>query len=137
MQIISFWPILISSIISFAISSIWYAPALFGKKWMEANHIGETDVAEIRSRGIKRRYLFLFILSLVEFSVLAFIMAGTNVSNTIDGAFVGFLAWLGFMIPLTISGALWKRDGWKLFCIDSIHYLLTIVIGGAIIGAWR
>jgi hypothetical protein len=60
-----------------------------------------------------------------------------EVRSSTDGSFVGLLAWIGFILPISISGLLWKRDTFTLFLIDVVYNLLIITIGGAIIGAWR
>ena len=137
MNSLNFWPVLIASVIGFGISSLWYSPILFGKEWLALLEITDADMREMRERGVWRSYLSQLVAMLVTFSVLAFAVLSLNITNGSDGAFLGFLAWLGFMVPVSLSGWLWKKESFKLILIESIGYLLILVVGGAIIGAWR
>jgi len=135
MSTINYLPILVSSVVGFGISSLWYSPILFGKEWMEARKISTNDIE--KTKGIFRSYITQFIVTLVTFSVLAFIISMADVRSSTDGAFLGLLAWLGFIVPTSLSSLLWKRETITLVLIDTINYLLILTIGGAIIGAWR
>ncbi len=138
MNTINFWPILISSVVAFAIGALWYSPVLFGKEWMSLLKITEKDVADMKTRGgMWKRYIAQFVMSLVMFAVLAFIIASSNGSTATDGAFLGFFVWLGFVLPISISSFLWKNQPFKLILIEAIQYLVTLVIAGGIIGAWK
>ncbi len=137
MNSINIWPILITSVVGFGISSLWYSPILFGKEWADLLSISDKDIANMRASSIWTKYIVQFILSFISFSILAFVMSIIDVSNTSDGAFVGLIAWLGFMLPLFASGFLWKKDPFKLMMIDAVNYLLILTIGGAILGTWR
>ena len=134
---INFWPILVASLVSFAIGSLWYSPVLFGKEWMALTKISDKDINDTRARGVWKLYIVQFIFTLIMFCVIGFTIATANIDSSSDGGFVGFLAWLGFVVPMQVSGFLWKRHSFKLVLIESINYLVTLVIGGAIIGAWR
>lgn len=134
MNTVNYLPILVSSVVAFGISSLWYSPILFGKEWMEGRKISELDMD---NKGVLKSYLFQFIESLITFSVLAFILSMTEIQNGTDGAFLGLLAWLGFILPTSLSDLIWKKEKITLVLIDTINYLLILVIGGAIIGAWN
>jgi len=137
MQIISFWPILVASIVSFGISALWYSPILFGKQWMTLLNLTDTEIGEMRNRGIWKLYIVQFIMTLISFCVLAFIFVATSAKGIGNGAILGFFVWLGFVATHSVAGLLWEKRSFKLFLIDTISILLTLVIGGAIIGAWK
>lgn len=134
MEPINILPILVSSIMAFGIGSFWYSPFLFGKEWLEGRHIKPDS---IEKSGIIQSYTIQLIFTVITFSVLAFLISMAEVRSSTDGAFVGLLAWVGFILPISLSGLLWKRDSFTLFLIDVVYNLLIITIGGAIIGAWR
>lgn len=134
MQQINYITLLISALVGFGIGSFWYSPFLFGKEWMEGRNISKDD---IKTNSVFRSYIVQFISSVITFFVLGFIINSVGVTNSSEGAFIGALAWLGFIIPTSISGLLWKKESWTLFLIDTVYYLLILTIGGAILGAWR
>lgn len=137
MTSINFWPILGASVAGFAISALWYSPVLFGKEWLSLARMTAADIAEARARGIATYYLIQFVSTLVMFIVMGFAAISAGALSAGDGAFVGFLAWIGFVIPTKMGVLLWRKEPFKLFLIDAINYFLVLIVGGAIIGAWN
>lgn len=137
MSTINFLPILIASAVSFAISSLWYSPFIFGNAWTNLLKISDRDIANISPKNVWLRYLIQFIATLINFSVLAFAIVSFGVNSGSDGAFVGLIAWLGFIATGSVARLLWEKEPLKLVLIDAINDLLILTIGGAIIGAWR
>lgn len=135
MEPINFISIVIASVVSFGISSFWYSPFLFGKEWMEGRNISEKDLSSTKT--ISRAYIIQFILTLLTFVFIAFVISASQAQTSTDGAFIGLLSWLGFVIPLSASGLLWKKESFTLFLIDAVDYLVILTIGGAIIGGWN
>jgi hypothetical protein len=134
MEPINILPIIVSSLVAFGIGSFWYSPFLFGKEWMEGRKIKEDAIDK---SSVLRSYIIQIIFSVVSFSVLAFLISMAEVRSSTDGSFLGLLTWIGFVIPISLSGLIWKRDTFTLFLIDVVYNLLILTIGGAIIGAWR
>jgi hypothetical protein len=137
MQTINFWPIFVASIVGFGISALWYSPIIFGKTWMSLVKISDADMNEARSKGIWKLYIIQFIMTVISFCIMAFIISGTNAQGGGNGAFIGFLIWLGFVLTGAVSNLMWEKYPMKLMLIDMASILLTFVIGGAIIGAWK
>jgi len=137
MNSINFLPIFVASVVAFGLSSLWYSPILFGREWLKLQKISDQDLAARKETGIIKSYIVQFIMTLVTFSVLAFIISFTAIRNSADGAFLGALAWLGFILANSIGEVLWSKKPLTLVLIDSINYLIILTIGGAIIGAWR
>lgn len=137
MQAINFWPILVASLVAFGLGALWYSPILFGKEWMSLIKMDDSEIAGMKVSGVWKGYVTQFILTLVTFAILGFVINSTIATTATDGGFIGFILWLGFIIPTAASGLLWKKDPFKLVLIDVVNQLLVLVIGGAIIGAWR
>ena len=134
MEPINIFPILVATVVAFGIGSLWYSPFLFGKEWLEGRNIKEENIEKF---GTIKRYVVQIIFTLISFSVLAFIISMAEVRSSTDGAFLGILAWIGFIIPSSLAGLIWKRDTFTVFLIDVVYSLLILTIGGAIVGAWR
>lgn len=128
---------LISAVVGFGIGALWYSPILFGKEWMRLSRVSDSDMAQAKARGMWKPYLVHFIMNLVMFAVLGFFVASSDAITSTDGAFLGLIAWIGFIAPMGIYGLLWKREPFKLVLIDSVQILIGLVIGGAILGAWK
>ncbi len=136
METINLWSILVASVVAFAISAVWYSPILFGKEWMSLLGYTEKDIAETKKKGLTKSYVIQFIMTIITFIVIAFVISALNAQNVRDGAFIGLIAWVGFIVPVTVSCMLWEKSPLKLVLIDSIAMLICWIVGGAIIGAW-
>jgi hypothetical protein len=132
---INFWPILVASIVAFVVSAFWYSPILFGKEWMKLTDMQEPD--ESAKKGVWKLYLGQLVVTIVMFAVLGFMITSTGSRTAGDGAFLAFLIWLGFSATTAVGGMFWQKTPLKLVLIMELANLVTWVIGGAIIGAWR
>ncbi|MEK7646657.1 MAG: DUF1761 domain-containing protein [Patescibacteria group bacterium] len=137
MYTINFWPILISALVSFGIGALWYSPILFGKEWMALMKLDSSDIEGMGAKTMTGSYAIHLIANIISFGVLAFIIAISSAQGGSDGAFIGLIAWLGFVAPISVSNLLWRRDPLKLVLIDTLQILICLVISGAIIGAWK
>ena len=138
MHTVNLWAILVAAIVAFAIGALWYSPILFGKEWMSLTGKTQKDVAAAKAKGgMWKLYVAQLILAIITFGVLGFIVAAASGATASDGAFMGFLAWLGFDATVILGGFLWEKKPLKLVVIQAACSLLTLVVGGAIIGAWH
>lgn len=133
---INYWAVLASAVASMIIGSIWYGP-LFGKRFMQLMGMNEWSPekqAEMK-KSMAKAYLAQFIASCVMFYVLSYVITAVAI-NAVGGIYLSFWAWLGFIVPLSLSNALWGGK-LELFWLSIGNMLLTLVTAGAIIGAWR
>ena len=52
------------------------------------------------------------------------------------GIFSGFNVWLGFILTTIVTNYAFSGRKYSLTAIDAIHWLLVLIVMGAIIGAW-
>ncbi len=119
--------VLIAALAGFAMGFVWYS--IFGNMWMRA--LGKTK-EELKPRPQP------FIVSIIALLVMAYILAGlighlgelTLMRSMISAAFV----WVGFVITTTAVSYAFQGARWSLILIDSGHWLLVLLVMGAIIG---
>lgn len=135
-MIVNYWAVFISAAVSMVIGSLWYGP-LFGKMFMQAmgmDKMTDAQKAEMK-KGMGMSYVLQFIGSLVMFYVLAVMMGRLNQLSVNGGLMVAFWSWLGFIVPIKLSDAIW--GGKKvLFWLGIGHSLVNLLVAGAIIGIW-
>lgn len=78
-----------------------------------------------------------FVTRLVIAYVLAVFAGWAAVTGIGGGAEIGFLAWLGLVLPLIIGQAAFERKPWHTVVIALPEALTGYVVMGAIVGAWR
>ncbi len=139
---VNFLAVFVTAIIGFLIGWLWYGP-FFGKVWMKAMNISKKDVEKSKQKGDKSKkegmgksMIIAFIMMLVSAYVLAIFVGLTSASTIMNGAFVGFLAWLGFYLATSVNGILWEGKSKNLFYINASHDLVRLIIMGAILAVW-
>jgi hypothetical protein len=125
-----------AAIASMVIGSLWYGP-LFGKTFMRAMGMEqwspERQAAEKKKMG--KLYAMQLVASLVMFYVLSLFIDSTATFSLSGGVVIAFWAWLGFVVPVQLGQAIWGGS-MTLFWIGAGNMLVTLVVAGAIIGAW-
>jgi hypothetical protein len=74
----NFWPVLVASVVAFAIGALWYSPILFGKEWMALSKISPKDIDDSSKKGMWKLYLTQLIATFVTFSVISFILSAVG-----------------------------------------------------------
>lgn len=111
---------------------LWYGP-LFGKIWMRLSEI-TPDPAKAKEMGLS--YFLTFIGSLAMSYILSqFMVVVGAYSDVARGLMVGFLSWLGFVAPVTLGTVLWEGKSWRLWILNNGHYLVALLVMGAVLGA--
>ena len=130
---LNYLAILVASLSTFVIGSLWYSSVLFGKKWMELNGFTE----ESMKNGLPMLVVFggSFITSLLAAFALAMFM-GTSASLGF-GVFAGFMIAVFWISTSRLNNVLFEQGKIGLFFIHAGYDLVTYVIMGAIIGVWH
>lgn len=112
---------------------LWYGP-LFAKPWMKLVGMTQEDL----QRGAKPvMYLGTFVGALVAAYVLALFINATQMTTLLGGAGVGLLAGPGFVAPSFGANYIFGRRPLSLCLIDAGYQIVSLMIGGIILGLWR
>lgn len=128
------WAILVGGIILWVLGAIWYSPALFAKPWMAILGIQKTE-------GRKPGRLLAMTASLLCDLVISFVLAHLvmwSEANTFGwGAFIGALAWIGFIGAPNLPQGMHEGKPFKYFAINGSYWLLGLVIVGGMLAIWH
>jgi hypothetical protein len=135
---VNIWAVVVCAVASMIIGSIWYGP-LFGKVYMTAMGMDQWSAEKKAAMKSKMLWSYLgqFVASLVMFYVLGtFIVWSAPQLNVSFSMWIAFFMWLGFVVPLAFGATLW---GGKMttFWLSIGNMLITLLVAGAIIGAWK
>jgi hypothetical protein len=123
--------VIVATLVSFAIGSLWYTPATFGTIWMK-------EVGLDREKASKANMPLIFgttfILQFIASLGLELFLGkdATLLSGIAAGAIVS-LIWIGTSFGTTY---LFTQKSLRLYLIDVGYYLTLYLIMGAILGAW-
>jgi hypothetical protein len=128
--------ILVCGVVSILLGSIWYG-ALFGKVWMAYMKVTPEQAKNFPKSQMIKSYVIAFISSLLMAFTLSNILTYGGALAPWQGAVAGFFQWLGFVVPVALSGVLWENKPWKIFWITAGYYLVYLAIIGVILVAWK
>ena len=129
--------ILIAAVAAWLAGAVWYMA--LGKTWMAA--LGTTPEKMAAARKEPGAYLP-FIYAFAAEVVMAWMLAGLllHLSATIPltiktGMISAAFCWVGFVITSMLVNNSFARRDWRLMWIDGGHWLVVLLLMGAIMGA--
>ena len=138
MQPHSMTGILIAAIVAWLFGAAYYT--LLAPRWLAAQ--GKTVAqhkAELAAQPAWRKALP-FVLSFVAAFVMGMtlygIMTHGNLFYARAGAISGAFCWFGLVLTTMAVNNVYAGRRFALFVIDAAHWLVVLVIIGAIVGAW-
>ena len=143
---INWLAVLVAAIVIFALGGLWYSPVLFMKKWIALQNRTEEQMrAEAAAANMPLLYISAFVTSLLIALVMAHLLG--HLAAAVDpnlrqpsvahGAMFGLACWLGFAAPTSYATAIFSGKPKQLWLIDSTYNLVSFMLAGAIIAAWR
>jgi len=131
---VNYLAILIAAIAGWIAGAAWYMS--LSKLWIAAVGMTPEQVAACKNRPYAwLPFVLVFIGHVVMAWTLAGILAHFGMVNIKDGVITGALCWLGFVITTITANNAFAMRSYRLTAIDGGHYLLVLVLMGAIIGA--
>jgi len=132
---INYWGVVLATLSSMVVGSIWYTPKVFGNYWM--------DAAGVTPSGKARDALGPIALTLVVSFVTAWVLAGAAFiswkfyggSFFTNSVITGLILWAGFTAARFAAHDAFDRRPVGLSVLNISHELVTILIMSLIIGA--
>lgn len=124
--------ILVAAFVPMVLGAVWYSNVLFARPWMRA--IGRTP-EEISGAGLG--YAISAVAAVITSYVLARIVKWAEVDDLVNGALVGLLVWLGFNATVLAITTWFGGHSRVLWLINTGYHLVSLLIMGAILGAWE
>lgn len=128
----NFLAIVVASLSSFVIGSVWYSPILFGKIWMKELNFTDED---LRKGNMAKLYISSFILSfIIAFNLAMFLGNNAGIAWGISAGALASVGWVATAIGLNY---LFEDRSLRLFFINAGYHVVVFSIMGGIIGAWQ
>ncbi len=125
--------ILVAAFVGFVIGGIWYG--VLGNVWMKAASIDPADMVD--ENGNKKMPVVPMVLAALANLVLAITLSGLMGHMVVDvrhGLITAAFIALGFILPTLLVNYSFQGRPLSLTLIDAGHWLLVLLVMGAIIG---
>jgi Protein of unknown function (DUF1761) len=130
---INWLAVVAAALSTFVVGGLWYSPVLFGKVWLKANGFTE---AQAQSFNKARAFGGAFLLGLVMSANLAMFLADPT-TTLLWGMTAGALAGVGWVAAGLAVVALFENRSWSYILVNGGYLIVSFVLMGAILGAWR
>jgi hypothetical protein len=136
---VNLWAVLVSALATMAAGFVWYSPALFAKPWTVLMGYDPSDKAKMAEmqKGAGPSYAMSLVASILSAIVLGKIIHVAHVNSALYGMKIGFAVWLGFVTTVQLTNALFSKQPFKLYLINTGYQLVCYLAMGAILGGWR
>jgi hypothetical protein len=130
---LNFWAVLVSALVLWFLGAVWYSPMLFAKPWVEivGRRMGD------KPKGVVQGMVSSFIGDLLMALVLSHMVIWSGATGAGHGAFVGFLAWLGFIAAPAYPQSVYEGRPFKYFAINGGYWLIGLLLVGILLTVWR
>lgn len=133
---INYWAVLIATVSTMIVGSIWYTPKVFGTRWAK---LANVDM----NRAGASAYVAIGVTVMVSF-VSAWVLAGaTSIawhfyggSYLVAALVTGVLLWGGFTAARFVTHDAFEGRPAALTVMNVTHELVTVIVMAIIIGVW-
>lgn len=141
---LNYGAVLVSGILAVVIGFLWYGP-VFGRVWMKEVGFTDADATATKADPAKmnamyRSYAITAVAGLVMAFVLGNFISMASAVTGMTGVMVGFgtaiMAWLGFILPISLNSVLWEGRTGKYWLVVAGYYLFTLLIQSGILSLW-
>jgi len=124
--------VLVAALIQFFLGALWYS-LFFAKPWMALTGHQKGE----RPKGAVVAMLSSFIGGLILSFVLAHVVLWSGAATIFEGAFVGFICWLGFIGTTLFAETIYEERPFKLLAINTGYWLVALVVSGGLLAVWH
>lgn len=134
----NFLAILVAAIAGWLTGALWYG--MFGRIWVEAQ--GTTvEAFEARQAASNGPASYVpFVLAFLGNLVMAWILSGLlghiGALSARGGIISGAFVWFGFIVTSMLVTNAFEGRSWRLTAVNAGHWLLVMIVIGAVLGAW-
>jgi hypothetical protein len=138
---VNYLAIVVAAVAAWLAGAAWYG--VLAKPWVAAQGktMEEFKAKQEAMRGSPAAYAP-FVIAFIAERVMAWALAGVlghlgpGQVTLRNGVISAFFVWLGFVLTTMAVNYGFGERGIKLAAIDAGHWLLVLLIQGAILGAW-
>ncbi|QCO96822.1 DUF1761 domain-containing protein [Arthrobacter sp. 24S4-2] len=131
---INIWAVLLATLSSMVVGSVWYTPKVFGNYWMKVAKVSPSGDAKDAVKPILITLVVSFISALVlagSAAISQHFYGGNFLANTLITALI---LWAGFTAARFITHDAFEGRPAGLTVLNCAHELVTLVVMGLIIG---
>ncbi len=133
MEKLNFLAVIAAAVSMFLIGGVWYSKALFANVWMKENNLTEVQLAKSNKA---KTFGLSFLFSLIMAFNLAMFISDESIDFTM-AIFYSLCVGLGWIALAFGIVALFELRSWRYIFINGGYMIISFLVMGIIIGAWK
>lgn len=129
---INYLAVVLAAVASWLAGAAWYAA--LARPWMIALGKTRSELMPPSGRPSLVPFVVAFVAQLVMAWVLAGIVGHVGPVSVVNGVVSALFAWIGFVVTVLATTYSFARQRIMLTVIDAGHWLVALIIQGAVIG---
>ncbi len=129
------WAMVGCVVIRLAVGALWYSPLLFIKPWLRLSGVSDAQMKAGMAKAIILDLVFSVIMAFVLLHAIRYALPTSHSVGL--GLAVGFLNWLGFIVPVQAGAMTYEKKPFGYFAINSGYQLVTILMMSAVLIVWN
>jgi hypothetical protein len=125
--------VVVAALANYLIGAIWYA-AIFRRPWQRLSGMSQMKLTAV---GVILALVGAVLTSYILAHLIVFAGAYMRLSGVRVGLTTGFFNWLGFVAPVTLGVVIYEKKSWKLWLLNNGYWLLSLLVMGIILSAWK
>jgi hypothetical protein len=121
--------VFVAAVAAFALGSVWFMPAVFGKTWMKLVGLKDKDVKD----SVGKTMAATFLLTVLTAWGLAVLIKLLGVVEWVDGLTLGLFVGLLFHATATLVNSVYEQRSLVLWKISAGHAVLSLGVMGAVL----
>jgi len=132
---VNYLTVLAAAISSMIVGSIWYAPAVFGKKWQKLVKLHESDMKKGAATAMAAMFLLSLLTAYVLYHVTALSQAFFKDYSWLQASLsTAFWLWLGISFTRALGQDLFEQRPKQLTWLNIANQFVTLMVMGLVIG---
>jgi hypothetical protein len=133
---INYWAVILATLSTMVVGSIWYTPKVFGKYWMKTSGVTPSGKASDAVGPIVVTVIVSFITAWVLAGAVFIAWKFYGGSFFVNALVTGIMLWAGFTAARFITHDAFDKRPSGLTILNIAHELVTVVIMAIIVGVW-
>jgi len=133
MEKLNLMAVIAAAVSMFLIGGVWYSKALFANVWMKENNLTEEQLAKSNKA---KTFGLSFLFSLIMAFNLAMFISDESIDFTMS-IFYSLCVGLGWIALAFGIVALFELRSWRYIFINGGYMVISFLVMGIIIGAWK
>ncbi len=133
---VNIWSVLVATLASFLLGGLWYSNALFAPAWIRAHGLSP-EKCETMKKHSAQCFATAIITSFISCWIMDMAIAGAKIpADALCGAGFAAVCWLAFVVPTTLSTAMFSGSSKTAWRIDAGFELVRLIISAEILVFW-